>query len=72
MAVPRGDLCGPGTRIPTLIAAPWAQPGVVDPPEYDTASILGFITRRWGLDTVPGLAQRDAALAPKAASPWEI
>ncbi|XAH22354.1 acid phosphatase [Xylophilus sp. GW821-FHT01B05] len=60
--VPKGDTWGPGTRIPALIVSPWAKHGAVDHTQYDTASTLRFITRRWGLDTLPGLAQRDAAL----------
>ncbi len=68
-AVPKGDLWGPGTRIPALIISPWAKHGVVDHTQYDTASILRFITRRWGLDTLPGLAQRDAALVKNGGQP---
>lgn len=68
-AVPKGDLWGPGTRIPALIISPWSKHGVVDHTQYDTASILRFITRRWGLDTLPGLAQRDAALSKNGGAP---
>jgi len=68
-AVPKGDLWGPGTRIPALIVSPWAKHGVVDHTQYDTASILRFITRRWGLATLPGLAQRDAALVKNGGKP---
>ncbi len=61
-AVPKGDAWGPGTRIPALIISPWARKNFIDHTQYDTASILRFITRRFGLETLPGLAQRDAAL----------
>ncbi len=59
---PKGDLVGPGTRIPAIIISPLAKKGTVDHTQYDTASILRLITRRFGLDTLPGLATRDAAL----------
>lgn len=67
--VPKGDAWGPGTRIPALVISPWAKHGVVDHTQYDTASTLRFITRRWGLDTLPGLAQRDAALVKNGGKP---
>lgn len=59
---PTGDLLGPGTRLPAIIASPFARKGTVDHTPYDTASILRLITRRHGLPTLPGLATRDAAL----------
>jgi acid phosphatase len=60
--VPKGDFWGPGTRIPALIISPWSKKNYIDHTQYDTASILRFITRTFGLETLPGLAQRDAAL----------
>ncbi len=68
-AVPKGDLWGPGTRIPAIIVSPWAKKGVVDHTQYDTASILRFITRRFQLATLPGLAQRDTALVKNGLPP---
>ena len=68
-AVPKGDTWGPGTRIPALIVSPWAKKGVVDHTQYDTASILRFITRRFQLPTLPGLAARDAALVKNGGQP---
>ncbi|HKX44814.1 MAG TPA: acid phosphatase [Burkholderiaceae bacterium] len=62
VAPPKGDLLGPGTRIPAIIVSPLAKKGTVDHTQYDTASILRLITRRFGLDTLPGLAARDKAL----------
>ncbi len=62
VAPPKGDLVGPGTRIPAIIVSPLAKMGTVDHTQYDTASILRLITRRFGLDTLPGLAVRDTAL----------
>ncbi|HKA90572.1 MAG TPA: acid phosphatase [Haliangiales bacterium] len=61
-APPKGDLLGPGTRIPALIISPYAKKGTVDHTQYDTASILRLITRRFDLSTLPGLTARDTAL----------
>jgi len=50
-----GDRWGPGTRVPTLIVSPFARRGYVDKTPYDTTSILKFITRRFGLEPLPGM-----------------
>ena len=50
-----GDRWGPGTRIPTLIVSPFAKHGYVDHSTYDTTSILKLITRRFGLEPLPGV-----------------
>jgi acid phosphatase len=68
VAPPKGDLLGPGTRIPAIIVSPLAKKGTVDHTQYDTASILRLITRRFGLDTLPGLAARDGALTAAGGS----
>ena len=62
VAPPKGDLIGPGTRIPALIISPLAKKGTVDHTQYDTASVLRLITRTFGLDTLQGLRTRDEAL----------
>lgn len=62
MAPPHGDKLGPGTRIPAIIISPYAKRHHVDHTPYDTASILRFITRRWDLEPLPGLLERDHAL----------
>jgi acid phosphatase len=62
VAPPKGDLLGPGTRIPALIISPLAKMGTVDHTQYDTASVLRFITRRFSLPTLPGITARDTAL----------
>ena len=62
VAPPKGDLIGPGTRIPALIISPLAKKGTVDHTQYDTASVLRLITRTFGLDTLQGLRMRDEAL----------
>ena len=67
VAPPKGDLVGPGTRIPAIIVSPLAKKGTVDHTQYDTASILRLITRRWGLDMLPGLQKRDDALKANGA-----
>src|SRR5215212_5457360 len=46
MAPPRGDRWGPGSRIPTVIASPYAKKRFVDHTVYDTTSILQFETLR--------------------------
>ena len=62
VAPPKGDKLGPGTRIPALIISPYSKAGTVDHTQYDTASVLRLITRRFGLTALPGLTARDAAL----------
>jgi acid phosphatase len=68
VAPPKGDLLGPGTRIPALIISPYAKAGTIDHTPYDTASILRLITRRYGLPVLPGLTARDAALVANGGS----
>jgi acid phosphatase len=63
VAPPRGDLLGPGTRVPTIIVSPLAKKHFVDHTPYDTGSILRLITRRFGLPKLDGIAARDWALA---------
>jgi phospholipase C len=50
-----GDRWGPGTRIPAIIISPYARRGHIDSTTYDTTSILKFLTRRFGLDPLPGV-----------------
>jgi acid phosphatase len=69
VAPPRGDLLGPGTRIPALVISPFARQGTVDHTQYDTGSILRLITRRFGLTKLAGLAQRDQALQSGGGQP---
>ena len=68
VAPPKGDKVGPGTRIPAIIISPYAKKGTVDHTQYDTASILRLITRRFGLDALPGLTKRDTALQANGAT----
>ncbi len=63
VAPPKADRWGPGTRIPALIVSPYAKKGTVDHTVYDTTSILRFVTARWKLPVLPGIAERDKAMA---------
>ncbi|MCJ2185705.1 acid phosphatase [Novosphingobium beihaiensis] len=63
VAPPKGDRWGPGTRIPAMVVSPHARKGSVDHTVYDTGSIARFITRRFGLEKLPGLAMREQAMA---------
>jgi acid phosphatase len=69
VAPPQADLLGPGARIPALIISPFAKRGTVDHTQYDTESILRLITRRFDLDVLPGIIQRDQGLAAHGAPP---
>jgi phospholipase C len=69
VAPPKGDRWGPGTRIPAIIVSPFAKRGFVDHTQYDTTSILRFISKRFGLEPLPGIVERDRALAKNGAAP---
>ena len=69
VAPPRGDLLGPGARIPALIISPYAKRGTVDHTQYDTESILRLIARRFDLAMLPGMTKRDEALAAHGSAP---
>jgi acid phosphatase len=63
VAPPKADRLGPGTRIAAVIVSPFVKKHFVDHTQYDTGSILRFITHRYSLPVLEGLAARDAALA---------
>jgi acid phosphatase len=69
VAPPKGDLIGPGSRIPAIIISPLAKPHFVDHTQYDTYSIIRLISRRFGLDPLPGMTARDTALQTNGAPP---
>jgi phospholipase C len=48
------DFFGDGPRIPTLILSPYSTGGKVNHNYADHVSILKFIERNWGLDTLSG------------------
>jgi phospholipase C len=52
------DRWGPGTRIPTLLIGPMVKKGYVDSTSYDTGSILKLLTRRFGLEPLPGVREK--------------
>jgi acid phosphatase len=69
VAPPKGDLLGPGARVPALVISPFAKMGTVDHTQYDTASIQRLLSRRFGLEPLPGVVARDQALAAHAQAP---
>jgi phospholipase C len=69
VAPPKADRFGPGTRIPAIIVSPFAKRGFVDHTQYDTTSILRFITHRFELPVLPGITMRDEALAAHGSRP---
>jgi len=69
VAPPKGDLLGPGSRVPAIIVSPLAKKGFVDHTQYDTASTIRLITRRFGLPVLPGIAARNAALKAAGGQP---
>ena len=62
VAPPKGDLLGPGSRVPAIIVSPYAKKGTVDHTQYDSASTIRLIAKRFGLAPLPGIAARDQAL----------
>jgi phospholipase C len=42
--------------------SPYAKRGYIDKTSYDTTSILKFITRRFGLEPLPGVRERTGDL----------
>jgi phospholipase C len=52
-----GDRWGPGSRVPAIIVSPFARRGFIDKTVYDTTSILKLITRRFGLEPLPGVRE---------------
>jgi acid phosphatase len=68
-APPKADKWGPGSRVPAIIVSPYAKKGYVDSTVYDTTSILRFITRRWNLPVLDGIAERDRALLANGGKP---
>jgi len=69
VAPPKGDSLGPGTRVPALVVSPFAKKGTVDHTQYDSASILRLITRRFSLPPLDGVSKRDAALVSAGGAP---
>jgi acid phosphatase len=73
VAPPSGDRWGPGSRIPAILISPHVKRGNVEHTVYDTGSILRFITRRFGLEKLPGLKMReDAMMAQEGFAPGDL
>lgn len=66
---PKGDMFGPGTRVPALIISPFARRHYVDHTIYDTTSILRFLTRRFHLPPLEGIRRRDEAMRKAGEEP---
>jgi phospholipase C len=62
VAPAKADRWGPGNRVPAFIISPYAKMGMVDHTQYDTTSILRFITNRYDLPVLQGIVARDKAL----------
>ncbi len=69
VAPPKGDRWGPGTRVAALVISPHAKKGAVDHTIYDTGSIARLITRRFGLEKLPGLVEREKAMIAAGGPP---
>lgn len=69
VAPPKGDRWGPGTRVPAIVVSPHARKSHVDHTIYDTGSIARFLIRRYGLETLPGLAEREHAMIAAGGRP---
>ncbi|WP_010509647.1 acid phosphatase [Komagataeibacter europaeus] len=69
VAPPKGDRWGPGSRIPAIIISPYARRGYVDHTVQDTTSILKFLTERFHLRTLDGLATREQAIQASTGQP---
>jgi acid phosphatase len=69
VAPPRGDLLGPGARIPAIVISPLAKHATVDHTPYDTASVLRLIIRRFDLASLAGIVRRDRAIAEHGEPP---
>jgi acid phosphatase len=69
VAPPKGDLLGPGTRIPAIIISPFAKKGTVDHTQYDTGSIIRLISSIFGLEPLKGIVRRDSALTAAGGRP---
>jgi acid phosphatase len=69
VAPPKGDRWGPGTRVAALVISPHAKRGEVDHSIYDTGSIARLITRRFELEKLPGLMEREQAMIAAGGPP---
>ena len=56
------DRWGPATRVPAIFVGPTVKRGYVDHTSYDTTSIIKLITKRFGLEPLPGVRARTGDL----------
>jgi len=68
-APPKADRWGPGNRIPAILIGSMVKKGFVDHTEYDTTSIIRFLMTRYGLPALPGITERNEALAKNGKPP---
>jgi acid phosphatase len=68
VAPPQRDRWGPGVRIPTMVASPFAKKGFVDHTQYDSTAVLKLIETRFG---VSPLTDADAK-APLMANAFDF
>jgi len=69
VAPPKADRWGPGSRVPAIIVSSFAKRRYVDHTQYDTTSILRFVTKRFALPMLPGLVARDTAMKVAGSKP---
>lgn len=62
VAPPKADRWGPGSRIPAIVISPHVRKHHVEHTVYDTGSIARFLTRRFGLEKLSGLALRETEM----------
>ena len=69
VAPPKGDRWGPGSRIPAIVASPFARKNHVEHRFYDTTSILRLISRVFDLPLLEGIHERNQAFAEQGSLP---
>ncbi len=70
VAPPSADNLGPGTRVPAIVISPFSRKGLVDHTPNDSGSVLRFISRRFELDPLQGLIERNKALVSRGNKPF--
>jgi phospholipase C len=62
------DFFGDGTRIPLIVVAPYLKPGHISHAYADHVSIVKFIERNWGLQTI---SHRSRDNYPNPITEWD-
>ncbi|EPF71387.1 phosphocholine-specific phospholipase C [Acinetobacter rudis] len=47
---PKGEVFGPGPRVPMLVISPWSRGGWVNSQVFDHTSVLRFLEQRFGIE----------------------